>query len=491
MLKKRQKRVETGQLVLPKPKILQEANLRIAIFRHLLYNVNMAKKSTNKNSKSNGKAQSSKTAATKAKKAAKKAYKANPKAFIISVVAIILVAAIATAVVYFAFPDTWDSIISSIKGNKPGGDAPGGDSTDTSKVVGGNLSGTLIRQEGELLFHMLNVGQGDCLYIQFPDGSDMVIDGGTTKKPYDKFSYKDVSNYLKRYITDGKIEHIMLTHTDEDHVSFLDKIVEDFDVDNIYMPYVLATPNLNKLSATQLAAFEKIPQNKKDMFKDPDTVSTVPYAKFFAAALNKEDCTIHLNMDDDDNTNNIVIDDAVTAYELKFYCSTKDDYAKSKLSGAEELNAVSPIGILSYQNRKIMFTGDSNKINEPRVVQRTGKIDCDVLKVGHHGSETSSTQAFLDAYTFEFAMISCGLHQGHKHPRQDALDRMANLEVYRTDKNGTIVLSVDKSGEMEFKSETTSTQKQNHIGYDTVLKQQSEIAKQNLACLFFNTRIAA
>lgn len=446
--------------------------------------------------KSSKSTKSKKQTASPVEKAAKKAYKANPKAFIISIVAIVLVIAIATAVVYFAFPDTWDSIISSIKGNKPGGDipggdTPGGDSTDTSKVVGGNLSGTLVRQEGELLFHMLNVGQGDCLYIQLPDGSDMVIDGGTTKKPYDKFSYKDVSAYLKKYISDGKIEHLMLTHTDEDHVSFLDKIVEEFNVDNAYMPYVLATPDLNKLSATQLAAFEKIPQNKKDMFKDPDTVNTVPYAKFFAAVLNKENCTIHLNMDEDENTNNIVIEDIVTAYEMKFYCPTKSDYAKRKLSGPEELNAVSPIGILSYQNRKIMFTGDSNEINEPRVVKRTGKIDCDVLKVGHHGSETSSTQSFLDAYSFEYAMISCGLHKGHKHPRQDALDRMANIEVYRTDKNGTIVLSVDKRGKMEFKSETTSTQKQNHIGYDTVLKQQSEIAKQNLACLFFNTRIAA
>lgn len=349
--------------------------------------------------KSSKSTKSKKQTASPVEKAAKKAYKANPKAFIISIVAIVLVIAIATAVVYFAFPDTWDSIISSIKGNKPGGDipggdTPGGDSTDTSKVVGGNLSGTLVRQEGELLFHMLNVGQGDCLYIQLPDGSDMVIDGGTTKKPYDNFSYKDVSAYLKKYIADGKIEHLMLTHTDEDHVSFLDKIVEEFNVDNAYMPYVLATPDLNKLSATQLAAFEKIPQNKKDMFKDPDTVSTVPYAKFFAAVLNKEDCTIHLNMDEDENTNNIVIEDIVTAYEMKFYCPTKSDYAKRKLSGPEELNAVSPIGILSYQNRKIMFTGDSNEINEPRVVKRTGKIDCDVLKVGHHGSETSSTQSF-------------------------------------------------------------------------------------------------
>lgn len=446
--------------------------------------------------KSSKSTKSKRQTASSVEKAAKKAYKANPKAFIISIVAIVLVIAIATAVVYFAFPDTWDSIISSIKGNKPGGDipggdTPGGDSTDTSKVVGGNLSGTLVRQDGELLFHMLNVGQGDCLYIQLPDGSDMVIDGGTTKKPYDDFNYKVVLKYLNNYIKDGTIEYLMLTHTDEDHLSFLDDIIDEFDVENIYMPYILAKPDVSKLSAQVRKEFEAISQEKKNIFKDPDTVVTATYAEFFAAALNEPNCEIHINMDDDDNTNNIVIADVEETYELKFYCPTKKDYEKNKLADAEELNAVSPVGILSYKNRKIMLTGDSNEKNEPLIVKRTKNIDCDVLKVGHHGSETSSEQSFLNAYTFEYAMISCGTHKGHKHPRQATLDRMKDMEVYRTDKNGTIVLSIDKNGNMEFKSETKSTQNQNHIGYDTVLKKQSEIAKQNLACLFFNTRIAA
>ena len=117
-------------------------------------------------------------------------------------------------------------------------------------------------------------------------------------------------------------------------------------------------------------------------------------------------------------------------------------------------------------------------------MKRTKNIDCDGLKVGHHGSETSSEQSFLDAYTFEYAMISCGTHKGHKHPRQATLDRMKDMEVYRTDKNGTIVLSIDKNGNIEFKSETKSTQNQNHIGNDVQMATQS-IASQNLSGLFF------
>ena len=136
-------------------------------------------------------------------------------------------------------------------------------------------------------------------------------------------------------------------------------------------------------------------------------------------------------------------------------------------------SAVSPVGILEYKNRRIMFTGDSNTKNEKIILKRTGTIDCDVLKVAHHGSATSSIEAFLKQYSFEYAMISSGTHAEHKLPRQDALDRMKDMEVYRTDKNGTIVLSVNNRGDMDFKAEKKSTQKQNHIGNDVQMTTQS------------------
>lgn len=401
---------------------------------------------------------------SKTQKAVKKAYKANPKAFIISVVAIVLVIAIVTAIVYFAFPDTWRDIADVIQGYID---------VDTNGSGGGykgDTSASLVRGEGELLVHMINVGQGDCIYIQLPDGADMVIDAGSVSTPKDinNFTYKNVIAYLDDYIQDGTIEYLMLTHTDKDHLSYLDDIIDEYDVRNIYMPNILATPNLDSLSATVRAEFEKIPQNKKDMFTDPDTISTGVYAEFFAAALNEENCNIYLNMDDDDNTNNIVIKNSANTYEFKFYCPTKEYYAStgfgSNENDGEKKNAVSPVGILTYNNRKIMFTGDSNEINEPNVIKRTGKIDCDVLKVGHHGSATSTTQDFLDAYTFEYALISCG-QSSFYHPRQDALDRLEGITVYRTDNNGSIVLSVDKNGTISFKTAKDASQVDNHYGY--------------------------
>lgn len=408
--------------------------LLIAIFRHLLYNVNMAKKSS-KSTKSK------KQTASPVEKAAKKAYKANPKAFIISIVAIVLVIAIATAVVYFAFPDTWDKIV--------------------SMIVKDNQHSGLARGDGELLVHMLDVGQGDCIYIQLPDGKDMVIDcanynddGEYEKKTFD---------YLDKYIEDDTVEYLMLTHCDSDHVYFMDELLERYQVEKLFMPNVLAAPGTT--SKDKKALQDQIDALDTSRFTDKDTVGTITYAEFFIAALTEPDCEIVLNVDPDANTNSIIIEE--TTYRLVFYCPTQEYYDDYGLNTAERKNAISPIGILEYNNRKIMLTGDSNEINEPLVMARTGKIDCDVLKVGHHGSETSTSNAFLDEYTFEYAIISCNSY-GNKfnHPRQATLDRLKshNIEVYRTDNNGNIVVSVDKDGNLKITTQKESTQEQNLIG---------------------------
>ncbi len=398
-----------------------------------LYNINMAKKSQ-------------KTA----EDIAKKAYKANPKAFIIAVVSIVLIIAITFAVIYFAFPDTYQAIISIF--NRDADNGP-------------NLN----FGEDDLVVHMINVGQGDCIYIKLPDGKDMVIDSGSTKKPNNnsEFDETDVVKYLSSYITDKTIEYLMLTHTDEDHVVYLDDVVDAFQVNNIFMPYIKAEPNLDSLSSEVRSEFEAIPSDKIALFKDKDTISTLQYAEFFAAALNEPNCNIVLNVDEDENSNTIVLTDDDNTYEFKFYCPTKEYYDSTSLNTSELINAVSPVGILTYNNRKIVFTGDSNSKNEKIITKRTGKIDCDVLKVGHHGSDSSSTENFLDTYTFEYAMISSNLHKSYYHPRQDTLDRFKerNIAVYRTDNNGNIILVIDKDGNLRFETELDWNKETNYIGY--------------------------
>lgn len=394
--------------------------------------------------KSSKSTKSKKQTSSPVEKAAEKAYKANPKAFVISIVAIVLVIAIATAVVYFAFPDTWDKIV--------------------SMIVKDDQHSGLARGDGELLVHMLDVGQGDCIYIQLPDGKDMVIDCANYND--DKEYEKKTFDYLDTYITDDTVEYLMLTHCDSDHVYFMDELLKQYQVEKLFMPNVLAAPGTT--SKDKKALQDQIDALDTSRFTDKDTIGTVTYAEFFIAALTEPNCEIVLNVDSDVNTNSIIIEE--TTYRLVFYCPTQEYYDDSNLNSAERKNAISPIGILEYNGRRIMLTGDSNELNEPLVVERTGKIDCDVLKVGHHGSATSTLNPFLDAYTFEYAIISCNTY-GNKfnHPRQSTLDRLKahDIAVYRTDNNGNIVVSVDKDGNIKITTQKEWNKDENYKGYST------------------------
>ena len=367
----------------------------------------------------------------------------------IFIIAVIAILAIAAVIVYFVAPDIF---------GKPAGDGP-----------------PLIAGEGELQVHFMDVGQGDSILILFPDGKDMLIDCGNKSSGYD---FDVTAGYLEDYLPDGKLDYLMLTHGDEDHVEYMDEILDMYQVSTVFMPNVLAEPSGTSAAAKELREqIAALDPEKLAMFDDEDTLTTQVYARFFIAALSEPDCEVILTVDPDEDTNSIVITDgtkqadgsyADATYMLTFYCPTEEYYASSDLSSAEEKNAISPIGILEYNGVRVVLTGDSNEINEPLFVERAGYIDCDVLKVGHHGSETSSTEEFLDAVDCEYAIISCNA-EGNTfyHPRQNTLDRLIEdgMTIYRTDNNGNILLTVDENGEMTFTTEREADQTVNSDGW--------------------------
>ena len=136
---------------------------------------------------------------------------------------------------------------------------------------------------------------------------------------------------------------------------------------------------------------------------------------------------------------------------------------------------VSPIGILQCNGKRIVLTGDSNEENEPLAMQamkdfyNVDKLDCDVLKVGHHGSESSSTVGFLDFITCESAIISCDA-QGNTfyHPRYNTLVRFINrdMNVYRTDLHGNIVIKITSTN-LTITSQTNANEDEIWKGYTT------------------------
>lgn len=345
--------------------------------------------------------------------AAKKLHKKNPK-LLIAIVAIVVTAAIIVGALYLVKPE-W------FRGPMP--------------------------ESGQLVVHYIDVGQGDCIYISFPDGTDMLIDCGSEKgrKEYETSAISD----LKELNPDGKIDRVMATHSDTDHISYLDEVLSEFQVGNVYMPNIRSN-NLDK--SVKIGGRDvkvgNLDANKLKKFTDKDTIDTNTYTEFFIAALSEPNCNITLN---------------IGKYEIRgqdytftFYCLSQEEWDSRNLKSATQINAVSPIGILEYAGRRLVFTGDSNESNEKYYYETYPYVDCDVLKVAHHGSRTSSSEEFLKHVKCEYAVISVGDGNSYGHPEQEALDRLKEngiQKIHRTDKCGNVVLTVSHTGEMAFSCE--------------------------------------
>lgn len=351
--------------------------------------------------------------------AAKKLHKKNPK-LLIAIVAIVVTAAIIVGALYLVKPE-W------FRGPMP--------------------------ESGHLVVHYIDVGQGDCIYIAFPDGTDMLIDCGS-QGGSSKYQTSAISD-LKELNPDGKIDRVMATHSDTDHISYLDEVLSEFQVNYIYMPNIRSN-NLDK--SVKIGGRDvkvgNLDASKLKKFTDKDTIDTNPYTEFFIAALTEPNCNITLN---------------IGKYEIRgqdytftFYCLSQKEWEIRSLKykngdpNATQINAVSPIGILEYAGRRLVFTGDSNESNEKYYCETYPYTDCDVLKVAHHGSRTSSSEEFLQHVKCEYAVISVGAGNKHKHPEPETLVRLKEngiQKIHRTDKCGNVVLTVSHTGEMAFSCE--------------------------------------
>ena len=393
---------------------------------------------------------------------ARKAQKPS-KGIIIAVIAIVLIIAIAVVIIYFLAPNVWSKLVSTLTGEKNGNNSGGNN--------GQNQAPALVVGEGELQFHMLNIGQGDCLFIILPDGKEMIVDCGSTSGG----SYTYVKNYLDNYIDDGQIDYVVATHSDQDHVEYLDELFADYQIDNVYMPALYSVPT-NTTLAAQVEAISSEKMSILDdigLDKNKCQVTTATYAKFFIAAFNEPNCNINLNIDLDDNPLGASLVSSDGTYSITFFYMDLNYYNLKKFPGdSHRLNGISPTMILEYNSRRIVLTGDANEENEPVFTEKMhtyfgGVIDCDVLKVAHHGSHEGSSNEYLNEITCEYAMISCGLGNSYNHPRQVALDRLIahNMDIYRTDLHGAIICKIDKDSVITFTPENTNvTQEQARAG---------------------------
>ena len=241
----------------------------------------------------------------------------------------------------------------------------------------------------QLEVHHIDVGQGESIYIELPDGSDILIDAG-------KSNYgSTVVNYLKGQEKDIDIEYLIATHPDADHVGGMQQVFKDLKVKNFIYP--------------------------KDA---PHTTQTWQNVLSLA---NAEGCTIK------DSTPGTTFN--IGGATMKFIHSSKD---------FSDNNDDSVVTYLDYKNAEFLFTGDIEAEAEADMVNKGLVPNVDFMSIPHHGSKGSSTTSFVTKADPEYAIVSVG-ENSYGHPTNDALNKYTNIgaKVYRTDKLGNIVIKTD------------------------------------------------
>ncbi len=252
---------------------------------------------------------------------------------------------------------------------------------------------TAIVTDSEDSIHFIDVGQGDCALLVSGE-SAALIDCGENGSGETVIKYLD-SLGIK------SLEFLIFSHHDSDHIGGADEILERIPVENIYTDLV---PN---------------PKNNKSF-------------KSMSSSAQKAETTFIIPK----NLQEISLGNMV----LKFYIPTPED------QGDENENGL--VVMANVWGSRVLFTGDIGTDTEELLIEEYPNLDCDILKVGHHGSKYSSDTDFLKTITPEYSVISVGADNKYGHPTNEALSRLSkvNSKIYRTDILGTVVFSFDENG---------------------------------------------
>lgn len=242
-----------------------------------------------------------------------------------------------------------------------------------------------------LRFHFIDVGQGDSSLIITPKGNTILIDAG------DEAHAKKVVSYVREQGIE-KLDLVIATHPDADHIGGMDKVIKNFDIDVFAMPDVSAKTNQYKQIQRELKA--------------------------------KKMKTTRLYQGDE-----VQIDDDIDFEILSPVKGKKYD----------DTNEYSIVAKIVYKDTSFILMGDATMENEVDIINNVPDIDIDVLKLGHHGSSTSSSDYFITKTSPKIAIISCGKNNKYGHPHQEVMRVLKKHGVtpYRTDEMGDIVIISD------------------------------------------------
>lgn len=320
----------------------------------------------------------------------------------------------------------------------------------------------------DLKVYFIDIGQGDCIFIELPDGKNMLIDTGEKrnagKAKIDKYLRDEKGNKVT-------IDYCVATHPDSDHIGLMPYVYEQYDVLKSYRPYVYSENKSASALPYELNKGIKI-KNSSNIYYD------------YITNVNAEQTYWEFFKDDSDFSNGFTGKDGeIYEYTVNFvmpYADNLNDYQYFTTP-----NDFSAVIMLEYADRKILFTGDIEYETGKKGAEQSfirefstsnpAMVDCDVLKVAHHGSDSSTSPEFLSLVKPEYSVISCGLSNKHRHPLKSTLDNLLKCgsDIYRTDLQGTIILTIDSKGEMTFEKQTDKYDGKILDGGDTI-KQYEE-----------------
>ena len=317
---------------------------------------------------------------------------------------------------------------------------------------------TTVRESSDLTITYVNVLQGDCILINLPDGKNMIIDAGSSfdynKEKGSSEIWPRIKSEIDSYLTDNanrKIDYMILTHPDFDHFSYMDEILEEYSVVNIYRPSVYYGVESTETNAKKIAIAEAEEQRAganyvtEEMYKaDKNTYSgfnvkvegASSYGSVIDAMYSEPGATVQFSKAGQTITGK---DGDNNAYEFKFWAPFEP------LKLYKDWNDYSCFITLTYQGMGYCFTGDTEEKAEEDLIEKYGAQlpDIDIMDAGHHGSKTSSSAALLNYLKPEVVICSCDDGSEYGHPAKAAMDRYRNVgvpnnHIFTTHLNGTI-----------------------------------------------------
>ena len=248
--------------------------------------------------------------------------------------------------------------------------------------------------DGATSIYYIDVGQGDCELIRTPDDQTILIDAGTNA------TGDALVHYLEK-LGVTQIDTLIATHPHEDHIGGMDEVIHAFPIGEIYLPKIA----------------------------DSQTPTTRTYERLLEAI---DDRGLSITPGHGGMT---ILDE--NGIKLEFLAPNSDSYA--------ELNSYSIVAKLTCGQKSFLFTGDAESDSDDEMLDAGYSLRSYVLKCGHLGSSTSTSSAFLQAVQPTYAVISCGVDNDYGHPHRETLDKLkkANVEIYRTDEQDTILAVCD------------------------------------------------